>query len=58
MAEEQKVSPFIVLYDKTLIDIFLKKPTNKEELIKCHAMGEKKYIKYGEAWLRFRRRRL
>lgn len=58
MAEEQKVSPFIVLYDKTLIDIVLKKPTNKEELIKCHAMGEKKYIKYGEAILEIVRKYL
>lgn len=48
MAQEQKVSPFIVLYDKTLIDIVLKKPTSKEELVRCHAMGEKKFIKYGE----------
>ena len=58
MAEEQKVSPFIVLYDKTIIDIVLKKPTNKEELIKCHAMGEKKYIKYGEAILEIIRKYL
>ena len=32
-------------------DIVLKKPKTKEELIKCHGMGEKRYAKYGKLLL-------
>ena len=51
LAEEQHVFPYMILYDKTLIDIVLKKPKTKEELIKCHGMGEKRYAKYGKLLL-------
>ena len=50
-SKEQGVVPYVVLYDRTIIDIVLKKPTTKESLIKCHGMGERKYLKYGEAIL-------
>lgn len=48
LAQEQRVFAYMILYDGTLVDIVLKMPRTKEELLKVHAFGEKKFIKYGE----------
>ena len=48
LAEEQKVPSYVIMYDGTFIDIVLKMPQTKEELVKIHGFSERKYNKYGE----------
>ena len=48
LSKELAVPPFVILYDRSLVDIVLKKPQNKEELLNCHGLGEKKFAQFGE----------
>lgn len=48
LAEEQSVPAYVIMYDKSLIDICLRKPKTKEALLRCHGFGEKKIIKIGQ----------
>lgn len=51
IAKEEKVPPYIVFTDKTLVDMCVKKPTDKEEMLNVSGVGEAKYEKYGERFL-------
>ena len=51
LAREQAVPPYIVCTDKTLVDMCIKVPMNKEEMLTVNGIGEQKYEKYGEAFL-------
>lgn len=51
IAKEEKVPPYIVFSDKTLIHMCQLKPGNKEEMLEVSGVGEMKYEKYGEPFL-------
>lgn len=51
IAKEEKVPPYIVFTDKTLVDMCVKKPTDKKEMLNVSGVGEAKYEKYGERFL-------
>ena len=43
--------PYIVFSDKTLVDMCLKKPASREEMLEVSGVGKFKYEKYGERFL-------
>ena len=51
IAKEEKVPPYIVFSDKTLVDMCLKKPASRKEMLDVSGVGEYKYEKYGERFL-------
>ena len=51
IAREEKVPPYIVFSDKTLVDMCLKKPVSREEMLEVSGVGKFKYEKYGERFL-------
>ena len=51
IAKEEKVPPYIVLSDKTLVHMCQVRPENKAQMLKVSGVGEFKYQKYGERFL-------
>ncbi|MDF2887790.1 MAG: ATP-dependent helicase RecQ [Lacrimispora sp.] len=51
IAKEEKVPPYIVFSDKTLIHMSVQKPKNQEEMLLVSGVGTFKYEKYGERFL-------
>lgn len=51
IAKEEKVPPYIVLSDKTLVHMCQVRPENKAQMLKVSGVGEFKYQKYGESFL-------
>ena len=51
IAREESMPPYIIFSDKTLIDMCVKKPTNKEEMLNVSGVGEHKFAKYGERFI-------
>lgn len=51
IAKKEKVPPYIVFSDKTLVHMCAIKPKTKEEMLMVSGVGEFKYEKYGEAFL-------
>lgn len=51
IARREKVPPYIVFSDKTLIHMCILKPKKKEEMLQVSGVGEHKFQKYGEAFL-------
>ena len=51
IARGENVPPYIVFGDKTLIDMVVKTPRNKEEMLRVSGVGENKYSKYGEKFI-------
>lgn len=51
IAKKEKVPPYIVFSDKTLIQMCAVKPKTKEEMLGVSGVGEAKYQKYGEKFL-------
>lgn len=52
IAREENMPPYIIFSDKTLIDMAVKVPTSKSEMLNVSGVGENKFIKYGERFLR------
>ncbi|MFT7823771.1 MAG: DNA helicase RecQ [Sulfurimonas sp.] len=52
IAEENGIPPYIVFSDKTLRELSVRKPATKEEMLEVHGVGEVKYDRYGEAFIR------
>lgn len=52
IAKEEKVPPYIVFSDKTLAQMCIARPKSKEEMLAVSGVGEKKYEKYGERFLK------
>ncbi|MDF2537477.1 MAG: recQ 2 [Herbinix sp.] len=50
-AREERVPPYIIFSDKTLIDMCMKYPNNKREMLRVNGVGEMKYERYGEGFL-------
>lgn len=51
IARKEKVPPYIVFSDKTLVHMCMIKPQNKEEMLSVSGVGEHKYAKYGQQFL-------
>ena len=51
IAKEEKVTPYIVFSDKTLVHMCQVRPENKAQMLKVSGVGEFKYQKYGESFL-------
>lgn len=51
IAKAEKVPPYIVFSDKTLIHMCAVKPHSKDEMLEVSGVGEAKYQKYGEKFL-------
>ncbi len=52
IAKEEKVPPYIVFSDKTLVHMSVIKPKTKEEMLTVSGVGEFKFEKYGERFLK------
>lgn len=52
IAAENKVPAFIVFSDATLLDMCRKVPVNKDELLAVSGVGEVKFRRYGERFLK------
>lgn len=52
IAREEKVPPYIVFSDKTLTHMCVVKPKTKGEMLKVSGVGEFKFEKYGQRFLR------
>ena len=52
IAKEESVPPYIVFSDKALADMCVKLPFNKEEMLQVNGVGENKYARYGERFLK------
>jgi ATP-dependent DNA helicase RecQ len=51
IAREERMPPYIIFSDKTLIDMAVKVPTSQREMLNVSGVGENKYNKYGERFL-------
>lgn len=51
IAREAGIPPYIVFSDKTLIDMSVKAPKDREEMLAVSGVGEVKYERYGERFL-------
>ncbi|MCC8029713.1 MAG: DNA helicase RecQ [Lachnospiraceae bacterium] len=51
IAREEKVPPYIIFSDKTLVQMCLLKPKSRTEMLQVSGVGEVKYEKYGERFL-------
>lgn len=51
IAKAEKVPPYIIFSDKTLVQMCILKPASKEAMLQVSGVGEMKYAKYGEKFL-------
>lgn len=51
IAREEKVPPYIVFSDRTLVQMCILRPQTKAEMLQVSGVGEAKFAKYGEKFL-------
>ena len=51
IARETSLPPYIVFSDKTLVDMCVKLPHTREEMLNVNGVGENKFMKYGQRFL-------
>lgn len=51
MAKEQKVPPYVIFHDKTLIEMSILKPHSLQEMQRVSGVGAAKLTRYGESFL-------
>lgn len=51
IARENKVPPYIIFTDKTLLEMSISLPVTKEEMLRISGVAEAKYRKYGERFI-------
>lgn len=51
IAREKSVPPYIVFSDKTLVDMCVRAPLSREEMLRVSGVGENKFEQYGERFL-------
>lgn len=51
IARQEHMPPYIIFSDKTLVDMCVKKPTDKAGMLNCNGVGENKYERYGVKFL-------
>ena len=52
LAREEALPPYIIFSDKTLVDMCVKLPSTKEEMLNVTGVGENKFAKYGRLFLK------
>ncbi len=52
IARREKIPPYIVFSDKTLVHMCILRPTDKEEMLQVSGVGEMKFKKYGDDFLK------
>lgn len=52
IAREEKVPPYIVFSDKTLVNLCVSRPKTREEMLNVSGVGEIKFEKYGDRFLK------
>ncbi len=48
IAKAVSLPPYMIFTDKTLLEMSVKRPTNKQEMLQINGVGENKYQRYGE----------
>lgn len=51
IAKEEGVPPYIVFNDRTLVDMCIKQPADRDGMLAVSGVGEAKYGKYGERFI-------
>ena len=51
LAKEQKVPPYVIFHDKTLVEMSILKPVSLEEMQRVSGVGAAKLTRYGESFL-------
>jgi ATP-dependent DNA helicase RecQ len=51
LAEEQGVPPYVIFHDSTLVEMCSVVPKTLDDFSKLSGVGERKLMKYGEAFL-------
>lgn len=51
LAREESIPPYLIFSDRTLMDMCVKLPFNREEMLEVSGVGENKYKKYGERFI-------
>ena len=51
IAREENVPPYIIFSDKTLVDMCVRVPLNRADMMEVSGVGENKYERYGERFL-------
>lgn len=51
IAKEEAMPPYIIFNDKTLIDMCVRNPKNKQEMLAVSGVAENKFRKYGQRFL-------
>lgn len=51
IAREETLPPYIIFSDRTLIDMCVKKPNDKQEMLNVSGVGENKFNKYGKRFM-------
>jgi ATP-dependent DNA helicase RecQ len=51
IAKEENMPPYIIFSDKSLVDMCVKLPRNKQEMLQVSGVGENKYERYGERFI-------
>ncbi len=51
IAREESLPPYIIFSDKTLVDMCVKAPLEKQEMMMVNGVGENKYARFGERFL-------
>ena len=51
IAGEEGLPPYIIFSDRTLVDMCIKVPVSKEEMLRVSGVGENKYERYGERFM-------
>lgn len=51
IAREEKIPPYMVFSDKTLVHMCILKPENEEEMLNVTGVGRHKYEKYGKRFI-------
>jgi ATP-dependent DNA helicase RecQ len=52
IATQNRIPPYVIFSDKTLKELSNNIPTNKEEMLNIHGIGEVKFKRYGEIFLK------
>ncbi len=52
IAREESIPPYLIFSDKVLVDMCVKAPLNKGEMMKVSGVGEYKYERYGGRFLK------
>lgn len=51
IAKEENLPPYIIFADKTLVDMCVRVPFDKKDMLKVTGVGENKFNRYGERFL-------